>query len=145
MKKIILILFLSYGLMNILQSQTTDEQSIVLQKCIDLSEMQQYYPTSADENLKKIYIMQYPVIFSSSITVFKFDKKIEFKTRPEIYALNATCFYLFKTFKINNNTANISFSFYYDYITSKKMIEGNVELEKVENSWIVKETKIERK
>jgi hypothetical protein len=144
-KSLLVILLIGWAGIN-LCAQSIKEKSSVLQKCLDISEMNTYYPGDNIESSKKIiYIMQYPIAFEDGVVANKFEHSVLFKTRPEIYSAKAEYFFLFKNFDINDKSANISFIFYYDYSANKKMVEGNVVLEKIDGEWIIVSKNIERK
>lgn len=127
------------------KSPATD-QSMVLQKCIDLPELQQYYPMDADGNFKPIYIMQHSINFPDNLNLDGFSKKIVFMTKDQIYKNNVDAFFQFEKFDILQNSANITFTYFYD-LNIKSLIKQIVPIEllKAGDSWNELTIKLERK
>ena len=83
LKFITVAIFLVF-LQEIGMAQSLDDQSKVLQKCIDQMEMQPYYPLDATGNPDQLYMMQYAVAFPVGINVSKSGKAVLFMSREEI-------------------------------------------------------------
>ncbi len=65
-------------------AQSLDDQSKVLQKCFDLTELQPYYPLDNAGNPDQIYVMQYAVTFPVGLNVSKWGNAVLFMSREEI-------------------------------------------------------------
>lgn len=65
-------------------AQSLDDQSKVLQKCFDQTELQPYFPLDNAGNPDQVYVMQYAVSFPSGLNVSKAGKPVLFKSREEI-------------------------------------------------------------
>jgi hypothetical protein len=133
---IIVMLLVTAGLMG----QTATQQAAVIQKIIDLPELQQYYPKNADGNLKQLCITQYLISFPEDLPVAKAGSKILFLAPQEIIANKIEAYFTFRSFGMDQNAANTSFSFFYqyDYTTEQfKMLSVNLELKKTGTDWIV--------
>ncbi len=121
-------------------AQSLDDQSKVLQKCIDHLSMQPYYPLDATGNPDQIYIMQYAVAFPVGLNVSKAGKAVLFMSRDEILLNKVKSYFIFRSFDITGNVAKASFSYFYsfDYTTNQfKMVMVNIELNKVNLDWSV--------
>ena len=127
-------------------AQSLDDQSKVLQKCIDQLELQRYYPLDAAGNPDQIYMMQYAVAFPVGLNVSKSGKAVLFMSRDEIILNKVKSYFIFRSFDITGNVAKASFSYFYsfDYTTNQfKMVIVNIELNKVNLDWSVINIKIE--
>lgn len=136
-KLITVVLFLVF-IQEIGMAQTSNDQSQVLQKCIDLTEIQQYYPQNADNSYKQLLILNFPVSLPVNLNVSKFGQSVLFHTRAEIVADNPDAFIAFSTFSFTGNTASVVFEISCNRLTgSPKSITGSVSLEKTAGNWIV--------
>jgi hypothetical protein len=119
-------------------AQPLNDQSQVLQKCIDLAELQQYYPQNADKSYKQLRILNFPVSFPESLSVSKFGQSVLFQTRAEIHDSNPDAFMAFNTFSIIENKASIVFEISYNRLSqSPNSINGSISLDKTSGNWIV--------
>jgi hypothetical protein len=140
MKKFLLI----SGLMIIISvslfaQDSNKETSTVLLKCIELTELQQFYPAEADGSLKPICIMQYPVSFPSGIELEYKGKKVLFLTRPMVYEKNIKAFFLIHKIDITESKATVEFEFDYYSNNNLNVISTTAFLIKRENIWIISE------
>jgi len=136
--KIITVAIFLVFIQEISVAQPQDDQSMVIQKCIDLTELQQYYPQNADNSYKQLRILNFPVSFPENLKVSKFGQSVLFQTRAEILADNPDAFMAFNTFSIIENTASVVFEISYNRLTvSPNSINGSVSLEKAAGNWSV--------
>jgi len=136
--KIISIVLFLVCIQEISVAQVLDDQSLVVQKCIDLPELQQYYPQNMDNSYKQLRILNFPVSFPENLNVSKFGQSVLLKTRAEILTDNPDAFIAFSTFSITETTASVVFEISYNRLTgSPKSITGSVSLEKTAGNWIV--------
>jgi len=136
-KLITVVLFLVF-IQEIGMAQTSNDQSQVLQKCLDLTEIQQYYPQNVDNSYKQLLILNFPVSLPVNLNVSKFGQSVLFKTRAEIVADNPDAFIAFSTFSVIGNTASVVFEISCNRLTgTPKSINGSIILEKTADNWIV--------
>jgi hypothetical protein len=131
-----------FGLTMQLVAQSLNDQKQILQKCIDLPELQQYYPLAADGNHQQVYIMQYPFVFPDGIEVSKFGKPVQIVGRAVIVDSHAMAYFLFHTFSLTANKAYITFDFYNNYPVNKTILQGNIVLNKTDNTWTINDSKL---
>ena len=124
-----------------MSAQTDKDTAAVLLKCIDLPELQKFYPEESDGSLKPICIMQYPVAFSLQQDLNFKGKKALFLTRPMIYEKKIKSFFLFHNLEIIDNKANVTFEFDYYSNSNLNVIKLNAVLLKTGDIWNVTETK----
>lgn len=139
MKRNIVIFAILLGAV-ISQGQNAIDKSAVLQKIIDLPELQQYYPKNADGSLKQLYITQHLVAFPADLSVSKSGSQVLFLTHEEITAKKAEAYFTFRSFGMDQNAANSSLNFFYDYDYGAgqfKMLTINLELHKTGEAWNV--------
>lgn len=121
-------------------AQSIDDQAKVLQKCIDLAELQQYYPLDDAGKPVQLHVMNYAVTFPTDLNVAKSGQQVLFMPREEILQQKITSYFIFRSFDITDNSAKAVFSYFYafDYTNNQfKMLIVNIDLEKVNQDWSV--------
>ena len=141
MKRYLLIFAMLLGVVYS-RGQSATDQAVVLQKCLDLPELQQYYPVAAGGIHQQVYIMQYPYVFPAGIQVSKFGKVVQIVDRSTVVDKQAVAYFLFQTFSIKGNKANVTFDFYYNYNTNKTFLNSTVVLNKNGDTWTVSDSKL---
>jgi hypothetical protein len=122
--------------------QAVSDTTAVLQKCLDMPELQQYFPKNLDGTYKQVYVMQYPVAFSANNAVSKFQQSVSFEQRGAIYADKADGFFMFRSFSISGNTAAVTFDYNYNYTTVPAAVEVTLTLQKTGSTWAVTNTQL---
>lgn len=118
-------------------AQLLEEQSQILQTCIDLTELQQYFPKMEDDSDQKLHILNFPVEFSGSLNVSKFNQPVFFCSREEIRNANPDAFIAFTVFDVSDETASIEFEITYDRLTETSgFLKGNLSLVKESGTWV---------
>ncbi len=115
-------------------AQSPDDQIKVLQKCIDLKELQGYLPGKTTQPL---YVMQHGVSFDKDIKVSKDGKPLVFLSKQEVKSQQLQAYFLFWTFEINEKTARVSFVYNYDQKQDPKAVRTDLELSKQGSEWNV--------
>ena len=121
-------------------AQAAKDSTDILLKCVELNELQQFYPTETDGSLKPICIMQYPVSFSSEIELIYKGKKALFLTRPIVYEKNIKAFFLIHVIEITGDKATVTFEFDYYLNSILNIIKSTAVLQKNDNTWSISET-----
>lgn len=145
MRKFLILLSLIILITFNMNAQAGQDTTNILLKCIELTELQQFYPTGTDGSLKPICIMQYPVSFSPEFELLYKGKKALFLTRPMIYEKNIKAFFLIHAINISGNKATVTFEFDYYSNNNLNIINTTVVLMKTENTWVISETNIDPK
>ena len=122
------------------KSFTDNDSALVLQKCLDMPELQQYYTKSSDGTFSQVHVMQYPIVFSPDIAVTKFQLPILLEPREVIYASKADGFFIFKSFQITGNTATVVFDYNYNYTTAPAALQVTLSLQKTGTDWSITNT-----
>lgn len=138
-----LTLFLLLLMVLSVSGQTTTDREAILQKCIDLPEIQNLLPADATGKPEAIHIMQHAVSFDENMKVTKFGKNLEFLSKDQVYNQNCKAYFRFDRFEINNNTALISFDFEYNRnaLTEPGLVKITLNIQKNDTEWIITESK----
>jgi len=128
--------------LSVIGQQTTDQEAL-LQKCIDLPEIQNLLPADATGQPEAIHIMQHAVSFDENMKVSKFGKNLDFLTKDQVYNQNCKAYFRFDRFEIDNNSALISFDFEYNRnaLTDPGLVKITLNLQKNGTEWIITESK----
>jgi hypothetical protein len=148
MKKIafLLSLLLICGLALQIKAQSMNDRAMILQRCIDLPALQQYFDHYPDGTCKQLHIMQHGVSFETDLPVSKSGKALAYMTKTEIINSKANAFFLFHTLTINQLTATVSFVYYLNYTQNQDdLVAVNLVMQKTGESWNITETSIERR
>jgi hypothetical protein len=148
MKKIafLLSLLLICGLALQIKAQSMNDRAMILQRCIDLPALQQYFNHNQDGTCKQLRIMQHGVSFETDLPVSKSGKALTYMTKTEIIDSKADAFFLFHTLTINQLTATVSFVYYLNYTQNQDdLVAVNLVMQKTGDSWNITETSIERR
>ena len=133
-----LMVFLVIGITMQLLAQSLNDQAQILQKCIDLKDLQNYFPLDTKGDMKQLNIIQYPLSFSSQISLSKAGNNVKFLSMPELSKNKVEAYFMFRSLQINNNVATANFSYFYNCIGDNfKMLSVIVELEKSGSNWNV--------
>ena len=116
----------------------------LLRQCLDLPVIQNYYTRHADGTTKQIYIMQYPVKFSTGFAVSKFGQPVLFRSRADIRSEKVEVFLIFKNFNIAGDDASVSFTLNSDYTTKPNIVEVTLQLHRAGATWTVTQKQIRR-
>lgn len=134
MKTIFLILmaFLAYS--GTITAQTEEDKKIILQKCIDLPQLQEYYHVD-------IHPERIPLIIENNgkvpvVSLSKFGQSVKFLSESELEAGGKEAYLNFVRFEISGSTATIM----YKYAVEGVMI--TVLLKKTNGNWEITDSKL---
>lgn len=101
-------LFLFMGIMgsHSVKAQTTNDQAAVLQKCMDLPALQQYFPRNSDSGYKELVVMQHGVSFPANISVTHGGDSPLFKSKGQIANDANDAYFYFNSFNVMPNSAS---------------------------------------
>ena len=129
-----------------LLAQVPDHKAQILQLCIDLPEIQDFYPQFDDESKAAVYIMQYPIVIPTDLPLQKFNKQPVYMDRHEIYDNNIEAYFLFKQIEIESNGAFVEYTMYYDYNSDdQKILNISLDFQKSDSGWAVLKANLENK
>lgn len=137
MRKIYLVLFL-FGLhIGCLSAQENNDQAAVLQLCVDLPELQEFWNYNINSE-RIINIRQYPVSFSPQIAENITDSEVFFYSMEEIKGMQISKFLAFRRFEVDNNNASVVINFFQEEdqaANSFKMLSLKIEMSKTGLLW----------
>jgi hypothetical protein len=108
---------------------SSEDESAVLQKSLDLAELQSYLPSN-----KQVRILQHPVVFSSNVVVTKFGLPVLFVDREATDGLDA--YINFISFSVSGDTATANFIITYGRNSSNPgSVRVSVKLSKSAGNW----------
>jgi len=143
--KILLVLLFVFGYAIQIMAQSKNDHPQVLQKCIDIPELQEFYPRDVKENLKQLYVMQHGISFPETINVSKSGKALMFLEKNEIVDKGINAFFLFRDFNVSQDSASVAFVYYFNFDGSyKDFVAVELELKRAGDTWSVAHSKIQR-
>ncbi len=126
--------------------QTQNDMTAILQKCIDLPELQQYLPLDNNGKPDGLYINYWaPTLFSTDLNVTKTGETLRFLPMSQTSATFENAYFLFKMTEITPSFAIVIFEYTYDFKTQPDVLEVKLTLEKTNDIWAVSDTQISRK
>ena len=141
MKKVILLFFVAFLYISSF-GQNRDDQTAILQQCIDHSEIQKCYPTDDEGKPKQLTIYYWhPLLFPLDLGVTKGGKSIQYLVMSEKSEINETSVF-FKKFMVTNDTATANFEFSYKKDNRTKTMQLNLDFIKTEGVWKITDSSI---
>jgi len=149
--------FLSVGYVNSAKAQTINngqnatyaigqirnDQAQILKKCIDLPELQNYFPVDTNGNQKPVIIgYWHPVLFPIDLKIAKDGQNIQFRLMSLENDKNAEAFFLFTKFEIQQSSSLVNFAYYCNNTIHPKVIQVMLELKKVGDAWEISFIKV---
>ncbi len=122
-----------------IQAQTLNDQSQVLQICIDLPGLKEFYHGN------EIYVMQHEVSFNNDLNVVIDGYSVVLLEKDEVNNRGVKDFFVFRKFEVINSVALLEGQYVLNYKGAEQYISVDLELIKAEGSWTIKNSKIERK
>ena len=125
------------------RGQNQNDMTALLQKCIDLPELQPYFPLDANGKPDEVYINFWaPTIFSTDLVVTSHGEKLKFLPMSQASPSFQNAFFLFKNCECTPTFAIVSFEYTYNYKIQPKTIEVKLTLQKINDLWEVSDTQI---
>jgi len=124
--------------------QTEKDSTAVLQKCIELNDLQQYLPLNSDGAVRQLYLLQNNrVSFPAGTNVQVVGKKVKLVDNAQIEAIPDSYFFQFWDFRISQDKATVGFMFNIkDGINTTEMIRVVAAAEKKGAEWLIIDVKI---
>ncbi|MCE5348066.1 MAG: hypothetical protein LLG13_17510 [Bacteroidales bacterium] len=144
MKKLFTLIFLVIlGFTIKVNAQNSGDMAKILQKCIDLPELQQYIPRNSNGSFSGIYVLQHGVSFPANTEAYKSGMRVQFINKDQLASGTINNYFLFWELNIEQNSAKVDFVYHYPvsgYIATQRVI---LELQKSGDAWNVTDTKIQ--
>ena len=134
-RTLMILLFFGFAIQGMAQS--SDDRAQVLQKCIDLQQLQLYYPRDARGAIKQLKIMQHGISFPENINVSKNGVRPAFLSKKEVSETGMNAYFLFHEFTISETVASVAFIYHY---SEADQLVVTLELEKTGSNWSVKKS-----
>jgi len=143
MKKLILQLGLFLFFSTQLLAQSKSDQGLILQKCIDLPELQSYLIKDSDGKTQQLCINYWePYIFPINLGITKGGKSIIYKEMSADADKAGDPFILFKIFQITGEVAKVDFEYHFVTNNSSKLLQVHLDLIKIGNDWDISKTSL---
>jgi len=121
----------------------SNDSTEVLKKCIELPQLQQYYPKQTNGTSNALKVMQHGVSFALSTNISHNGKSVLFLSKSQINENNEEAYFYFNEFVITGDKARVDFAFNYNFSNESKMQKVSLELQKISSGWVISQTKIE--
>ena len=119
-------------------AQSTQDSTSVLQQCLDLPQLQQYYPKDGNGNPLQANIMHHVLEFPANLNLAHGGLGINYLPQTEISLIPFPGFFIFRNISIGINNSNVVFNFFYKINTAYfRIVNVNVELEKSGSNWTI--------
>ncbi|MBA3899401.1 MAG: hypothetical protein H0X62_04185 [Bacteroidetes bacterium] len=110
-----------------------NELSSLIQFCMDLPEMQKYYPLNKDGNKKQVNIMQGPLQLTEAMAQSNSERNVSLFNRgdaqPESY-------FIFRAIEKMGDSVKMNLNYFYNHKDgSFKLLRINMELKKGIKNW----------
>jgi hypothetical protein len=94
---------------------TPSELQSIVQKCLDIPELQKYYPTDGQKNLKSVNIVQQPLQLPTGMKLAKGGKPVNLIaiSRSQFSHLSANAYSMFRSIEVSGSTASVRFNYFY--------------------------------
>lgn len=117
-----------------------DDEAQILQKCVDLPQLQAYYPRDVNGVTKQLNVLQHGVSFPENINVSANGKNLSFLSKKQIGQTDA--YFLFHEFRISETSATVAFVYQY---SETPLVVVNLELSKMGDTWSITKSQIEKR
>jgi hypothetical protein len=125
--------------------QTDKDTAAVLQKCIDLKDLQQFLSLNSDGTIRQLYILQERVSFPASTNVQIAGKKIALVDLAELENIADPYYLQFWDFRISQNRANTGFMLMSKSgINPIELVRVVAEAEKKGTEWAIIDVKVDK-
>lgn len=140
MKRILFVAML-FMLCTSAQAQSRADKTMVLQECIDLKGLQEYYPKDGDGGIRRLYIVQDPIAFPEGMAVAKAGKFPALLSKAQLDGGQIHAYFRFSQLDFTDTTALVVFVYHYEEAQS---VSVTVELKKENYEWFVTKSNIEK-
>lgn len=134
---IVLLLLSSTG-----YAQPQSELAAVVQTCIDLQELQEYFPVDQNGIKKAAVVMQRDISLPADLAVMKFNQPLSLMSRGEIVNNMTDTYFMFNKLTINIPTALAEFVLVHGSLENPVYTEVSVQLKKTDNIWQITQKSI---
>lgn len=115
--------------------RSSSDLTVVLQKCIDLPQLQGHLPIGPDGAIKQLHIVKYPFEVPKDILLNKAGKTVVILDAGATEGLQN--YFMFRRVDLTATSAIISFNFFANSDSGSKPLTVFVELKKHDGMWNV--------
>jgi hypothetical protein len=126
------------------QAQPQTDLASVVQKCIDLPDLQSHYPTNPDGTKKAVHVMHRDVVLPTNLGVTKFGQPLILMHRAQIVGNLIETFLMFHELDITGNQAKVKFGYTYGSIDNPQLMTIMLSLQKNGEIWSITNSIIEQ-
>jgi len=123
------------------QAQTRADKAMILQECIDLKGLQEYYPKDGDGGIRRLYIVQDPIAFPEGLAVAKAGKFPALLSKTQLEGGQIHAYFRFSQLDFTETTALVVFVYHFEEAQS---VSVTVEFKKENYEWFVTKSNIEK-
>ncbi len=137
MKKVILLCLLAGWLPALAQSP--DDQSLILQQCFDLPQLQGYFPKDAAGNIRQLVILDHGVVLNQPLQATKNGISPVVLSKQGIAGGQADAYFLFNDLSVRQDKAHVAFAYYY---SPGELVSVTIELSRLVTGWTIQNAKL---
>jgi len=115
----------------------SSDSTEILQLCLNLEELQTYFPKEDDGTMKPVILMKRDVVFPQNLSVLKFGYPIIQMTRDQIVNESIETFFMFHSFEIRDKIAVVKFGVVHGSPKHPKLIDIILEVKTTGEIWEV--------
>jgi hypothetical protein len=143
LRKVFALAFLSAFIAGSSLTQTGENSAKILQKCVDLPDLQKYFQDANGSLPGQLYVMQHGISFDPGISVTWNGKPLVFMEKQQIVSNGIDDYFLFHTFEISENSARVDFVYNFkDATNQSKLVRVLLDFEKEGVSWNIVQHKM---
>lgn len=125
-------------------SQPQSDLTAIVQKCVDLPELQPHFPANPNGSMKAVHVMQRDVSLPPDLGVTKFGQPLIVMHRGQIHGNLIDTYLMFHKLEISGNQANVIFGFTYGSLDSPKSMTVTLTMHKNGEKWSITNSIIEQ-
>lgn len=123
-------------------AQNQSELAAVVQTCIDLQELQDYFPMDQNGIKKAAVVMQRDISLPADLAVMKFNQPLKLMSRGEIVNNLTDTYFMFNKLNINVPTALAEFVLVHGGMENPVYTEVSLQLKKTGDIWQITQKSI---
>ncbi len=125
-------------------AQPQTDMAAIVQKCVDLPELQSHYPENPNGSMKAVHVMHRDVVLPTNLGVTKFGQPLILMHRAQIVGSLIETYLMFHEFDITGSQANVKFGFTYGSLDNPQFMTVTLSLQKNGEIWSITNSIIEQ-
>jgi hypothetical protein len=119
--------------------QTATDEAAVLQKCLGMPQVAQYYQRDVVGIPVSLYAVA-SVQLTAGLDISFSGRKVTFGTQAQMDAIKADAYFIFTAFELAGDNASVSFNYCHHCNSGKQVIQISIKLQKSGGLWNITET-----